>query len=459
MVRTFRKKLLVAVVLFCFVSGQAFAFWGLLAPVGTGVMWLGRVAAANVTMARAVEWSIYVHGAIIGWLAWRNSDETAGSTSVPVAARLVIEPDVNAKRDNPDSNRFDDATSGRDPTPKPSFDLTAGKLPMPGSFPEVVQAIGGAGTMEFVSGNYIRRETVTTSSDPNRVASWQGFVTVNGAQGLYYVYDEVILLACPAGYTSAGGTICNLVNASQVQKPSGKTPCEVIRNSNGTWEVDSSNPECAGLSSALSSSGNQVTYSRGAGDIDTVTSNSDGGITISTRGPGGNRDIVTDPYSASEGGFPIRSVTDQSGSGTGGTGGTGGGNCGTAGLPACAVTVDDSGFQGKDAGVVSAAASAAGAMDARIATADSSNFQGNFGIEGSWLPSLFTPGNPVSCAALNWQTSISHGPLAGFSHTESVDLCDKTEVLRQYYSWLWYVLTVWAIALLFFGTNGNARTR
>ena len=35
-------------------------------PITNTVMWLGRSAAANPTMAKAVEWSIAAHGAVIG---------------------------------------------------------------------------------------------------------------------------------------------------------------------------------------------------------------------------------------------------------------------------------------------------------------------------------------------------------------------------------------------------------
>ncbi len=496
------KKLIVLSLLF--VSSSVFAWYALIAPVGTGIMWLGRVAASNVAAARAVEWSIYAHGAVLGILAWKNSNDSTTPTTTPVSARMVVDPKPDAQRKNPDTNSWNNAAAGsRDPTPKTSYSPPGLKTPSDvtaagGGWPGVLSLMGGwSGSGSMVVYNSSTNQTTYYQQTTDSTTLYQGqscsnafygsptgdaaggsplanggYSKGNNSYGCATLYSRTVTgtpstssVNCGAGYALSNGS-CVLQNAAAVTKPAGKLPCEVMRNSDGSWDIDTKNPECTSVTAALTASGKTATYTRGVGDYDSVTTNDDGGLTISTRSPSGNRDIVTDAYSSSLGGYSIRTITDL-GSGSTGSGsasspsgsGTGGGNCGSAGLPACAVTVDDSGFTGKDASVVSSAASATAALDGRIASVDKTKFEGDFGVTGSWLNNLFKPGNPVACSALNWQTQITHGPLAGFNHTESVDLCDKTEVLRQYYSWVWYVATVWAIAMLFFGTNGNARTR
>jgi hypothetical protein len=445
-------------------------------------MWLGRLVTSNVTMARAIEWSIYAHGSIIGFLLWKNSGDSAqGST--PVSARLVIEPDVNAKRVNPDPNRWDDASTGRDPVPKASYGVTVGMTALPSTYPAVVQAMGypSAGSADFCSGtgcggsggpwkNRIYVKNLSSCTNTSNYApgapwsassSWCGTVSGSPSGGVYAVWNYSELLTCPTGYSLSNGS-CVLVDAGQVVKPAGKVPCEVIRNANGTWEIDAKNPECAGLGTALSQSGPTVSYTRGPGDYDSVTTNSDGGLTISTRGPGGSRDVVTGPYSPSQGGFPITAVTDfpgsgsgsGSGSGTGGGGTSGGQSCGGSGQPPCAVTVDDSGFQGKDAVVGAKADAAIAKLGERVTQVQGVNDGSAFGVDASWLPSL-KPGPVVPCSSLQFAPSISHGPLAGLSGAVSVDWCDKLDVMREFLAWLFGVVTVFAIARLFFGSNAG----
>lgn len=79
---------------------------------------------------------------------------------------------------------------------------------------------------------------------------------------------------------------------------------------------------------------------------------------------------------------------------------------------------------------------------------------GNFGLDTGWIPSML-PGAAVTCQAVKWEPGISHGPLAGISGSVDIDWCSKVDVIREYYAWLVGMLTVWAIAMLFFSSNGN----
>lgn len=471
-----RLKILVAFIVLS-VTVNSYAFWGLLAPVGSSIMWLGRVASSNVTMARAIEWSIYAHGAAIGFLAWKNSSDTSAQTSAPISARLVVQPNSSAKRDNPEPKRFDDASAGRDPTPKATYAGEADQNYSSSQTMGVLAASQPAGTTwtVAVSGQTyyttyksLAIATYTGSSDAQKCSSaqtatspgtgWSWSCPVgqsSDGQTVGMWYKQTSGKVCAAGYTYSGGN-CVLSNADQVTKPAGKVPCEVVRNADGTWEIDAKNPECTALASQLAGSGKQLTYNKGDGTYDTIKSNDDGSTTINT----GNRSIDLGP-AGSDGNLPIRGISDNgpvdTGGGSTGTGSTGSGtgNCGGSGQPPCVVAVDDSAFTGKDASINTAGDAAKGKLDDRQAFIEGkANDTSNFGLDVSWIPSLL-PGPAVTCQALKWEPGIKHGPLAGLSGSVDIDWCSKLDLLREYYAWLFGMGTVWAIVMLFFGSNGN----
>lgn len=240
-------------------------------------------------------------------------------------------------------------------------------------------------------------------------------------------------------------------------KPAGRVPCEVLANNDGSWDIDAKNPECAAISNQLTKSGKKLYIAKGDGTYDGIENKDDGGTSITT----GNRTIDMGPPDG-EGTQTIRGITDggpgNTPGGTGSTGstGTGSGNCGGAGQSPCAVTVDDSGFQGKDATVNSAGEAVKTASQNRLDAINAEGQKGgdNFGLDTSWIPSVL-PGPAVTCQALKWEPGISHGPLAGLSGAIDIDWCSKVDVIREYYAWLVGLVTVWAIAMLFFSSNGN----
>jgi len=118
-------------------------------PITNTVMWLGRTAAANPTMAKAAEWSIAAHGAIIGALWFGKSDQTA---STPIEAKIVIAPKKDQPTVNPDPKKFDDTASSSDPlqpAPKSSFSSVESTTVRPSTYPLIVQAIGGEGESQW----------------------------------------------------------------------------------------------------------------------------------------------------------------------------------------------------------------------------------------------------------------------------------------------------------------------
>ncbi len=466
---------LAGIIAFCVVL-NAFAFLQFVTPVTTGVMWLGRVMAGNITMARAMELSITAHGAAgWAWYVWKNQDDTTPQTSTPIKARLYVSPSPTSKRANPDPTKFDDATTTRDPTPKPTYPHSP---PAPGNGSLAAIANAGVGSYSYSSngGSTITEYHViqtyqsgmsqaqadsaakAATQDAHVGWNWSGgyYITANDWRAIWY--RTVSNPSCPAGYSYSAGQ-CNLTDASKVMKPAGRVPCEVLANSDGTWDIDSKNPECNAIASQLIRSGKKLYVAKGDGTYDGIENKEDGGTTITT----GNRTIDMGPPD-SEGRQTIRGITDSGpgsspGGGTGNTGaggtGSGTGNCGGPGQSPCAVTVDDSGFQGKDAAINAAADSINARLDERRAFIESKgNDSSNFGLDKTWIPS-FLPGSPVSCRPIKWEPRVSHGPLSGLAASLDIDWCDNLDVFRQYYAWLFGVVTAWAIAMLFFGSNGN----
>ena len=204
------------------------------------------------------------------------------------------------------------------------------------------------------------------------------------------------------------------------------------------------------MASKLTVAGKSVSYGKSDGTFDQVTKNDDGSTTIKT----GGRTIIVGPPGG-DGNGTITSITDNGpGSGSGsGSGSSGSGmSCGGTGQPSCAVTVDDSGFQGKDTAVNTKADAAIAKLDERVTQVQGVNDGSTFGVDTSWIPSL-KPGPVVACSDIQWQPGISHGPLAGLTGSVSVNWCDKADVIREYLAWLFGVATVFAIALLFFSSN------
>lgn len=155
---------------------------------------------------------------------------------------------------------------------------------------------------------------------------------------------------------------------------------------------------------------------------------------------GGTYNNVTDPGSGTDPG------DGEAGGGSGGD--TGGGSCGGAGQPAC--DIDDSGFQGAEAGT--GLTEALTAIDAR-SDALTDFADSGVDIDSAWLPSL-KPGLQVQCSPLLLQPAISHGPAAGLGGTFELDICDKLSTVREIIAWLFGLFTVFYVWRKFVNSNG-----
>jgi hypothetical protein len=481
-----RKKLVVALLVACF-AGSSFAFIQFLWPVTTAVLWLGRLAGANVVRARFTEWVLIGHGALV-YYSWEGPSTSTEPASAPPKAMTVVQISPAAKRDNPDPKRYDDASSGRNPTPKPSYageaDQNYASAPATGTLVAGMPA-GATWTMAVSNASsWTTYMTVAISgyagaSDSQKCASAQAATVSSNPSGWAWTcvagissdsktvglwYKTTTGKVCASGYVQSGGN-CILQDASAVMKPAAAVPCEVIKNADGTWDIDPTNPSCVDQQQKMLTIGKKLSIGKDDGNYDEFETTSDGGTKITS----GNRQMDLGPP-GSDGGSPIRGITDfgsgasgggtsSGGSGsTGGTGGTGGtGSCGGTSQVPCSVTVDDGSFDGKD-GPIGTAADTVGAKrdEYNDAVLSEANKTGEtFGLSTSWIPSLL-PGTPVACQNLRWEPAVSHGPLSGLVGSEEVDWCSKIDVFREYYAWLVGVVTVFAIAMLFFSSNGSA---
>lgn len=478
---------------------NSFAFISLALPVGRALLWTGRFLSGSSTIASAesvvaAERTLALHGALLGALWWGSSSDKSKNAEEGV---VWLPLDPTATRSNPDPKRYDDAplvieitgAANRDVKPKSSYageaDRNVSVTPTNGA---VAASMPAGSSMSYaVDGQNTIREYKSVdislysgSSDLQKCSSAQS--ATNPGTGWTFscpsgtssdgktvgIWSRLTTQkTCAAGYTLTNGN-CILTDAPSVKKPQGKVACEVLVDAtNNTFQLDANNPSCTSvLSNFNKPNPNQLRYNNpSGGGYDIITRNSDGSTTIETSDGTNYKKITVGPFDKGQGGGTIRGIdtgpqpgTDgPGGTGSGGTGstGTGAGNCGGAGQSPCAVTVDDSGFQGKDGAVGSAADAAKTKLDERQAFIEGKATEsGNFGLDNSWIPSLI-PGPAVTCQALRWEPGINHGPLANMSGSIDIDWCSKIDLVREYYAWLVGLVTVWAIAMLFFGSNGN----
>lgn len=452
-------------------------------PISNTVMWLGRASASNPTMAKAVEWSIAAHGAVIGALWFGKSDQTA---STPIEAKIVIAPKKDQQTVNPDAKRYEDTPSASDPlqpAPKTSYSTAATNGTMPSTQPAVLNLIGAPATAQFESGNYWIdvatyemqagyspgahgiNSTYFSSQDSDGRSKQYSRLKPDGPSPcgssgqvncIYQViYSKSTLKSCAAGYSLSGGN-CVLNNAAQVTKPAGTVACEITRKSDNTWYIDPKNPECASLASSITQSadGKKLTVSNGSGQSATVTDNDDGTRDYDFQDGDTWRNIKAGPYDSGLGGRPITSITDGGGTnpggtagtpgtGTGGTGSGSGGSCGGSGQPPCAI--DDSGFDG----MATDGDGLAGKVDAHDQSIkdrlSAINPADKHGMDWTWLPSI----PRVACTPFEFGKG---------GKVITIDLCKTFEVIRQALGWLLYIFMAWGLFdLLMSGTTTKGR--
>lgn len=325
------RLVLAGVLSFGFVA----AAYAIIPLIATG-FWL--VATSAYTLS-AVDVGLAVGGTIAGVLiaecdpTGKPLDPTTwGCTSgaqtpaVNTAIKVDLRPD--GKRTNPDPKRYTDNAAKRDVDPKDSYQVSSGMTTMPSNYPAVVQAVGGAGTMQFARYNYsgglssISTVEVTTVGKAGMVSSWSGSVVINGTSQYFYVYDGIAGITCVAGYqlVSASQPTCQLiVPPAEVKKPTTQ-PCELIYDSATKKTVpDPANPNCTGVETVVknSSDGKSQEVTDKTGAVTKITPKDGGGFKITKTDLGGGwKSVDTAPYDSSQKGYPIVSSSSGSGPGT-----------------------------------------------------------------------------------------------------------------------------------------------
>lgn len=307
------------------------------APISTLVMWAVRPAVTStlgsIVRSKALDNVALLVGSV-AYLAWDNSSNTSavsGTTSEAQKAVTVIPVSPTAVRKNPDSTKFTDASgssgSARNPAPKASIPVSA-VSDYASSSMTVCQTVAASLNKQLSTYSFSPTSTKTTfysttvNTNPGGYSSSsQYYCYDNGLNGTYYLWSKSEpFTPSMAGYTVSGtgsSAVFNLTDPSAVRKPANTVPCEILPNTDGTFDVDSSNPSCDAVSAALrkSSDGKTISIAKGDGTYDTITSKDDGSKTVKT----GIRTIELGPP-GSDGTAPINSVTDDLGSVTGGTG-------------------------------------------------------------------------------------------------------------------------------------------
>jgi hypothetical protein len=478
-----KKKFILFMLLFLF-SFSCFAvlpvvvsFGRFLTPISSALIARGwQRAVADPLFTRLLELSVYTHAGIMS-IHFSTKPVTNNGQSIESSAIHAILSGVDEKRQNPDPSKWDDPQgSSYDPTPKDTVPRGGGSvtLPAPSTYPLVVQDIGGSGDRYYSYDqlndiHYLvlhRANGACTGyrddAPPLYTGAWCGSVSIEGSASAFAVYYRLIPTSCPTGY-QASGTSCELVDPMAVMKPADTIPCEIVFDpATGTWESDSRNPECGNFQGTTDGSfsieGPTLRITDSEGDSATITRRPDGGFNINSPTPdGGTREVVTGPRAPDAGGpgrpgHPVTSITDKppgsgGGNGNGNGNGSSGGSCGGPNQPPC--VIDDSGFKDlnpKFSDVVEKA------WDDRIEGLNALKDQGDFGVNTSWIPSLL-PGPVVSCRALEWPVKVRMMGITVADQIVRIELCDKFEIFREYYSWLFGFLTVVFIAKLFFRSN------
>lgn len=448
-----RSVLLVSAL--CF-SVSAYAFLQFAPAVLGGSMWLYRAGVAAFEFKKVSE--IVVFSSIVGTavalaqpqlferLALGNTDANT-SQKIP----LSLDPNGTRSRENPDPQRWQ-SDGSRDYSPKSTFSTYQAAPTGTPTVPSGISAIGTAlganscGTFTDSTGviYWGRVQAATPDAAPTTLFC-SGVDLPRYSTSIfsgYMYYSGRPAQGCPTGYTMSGTTCTLSVAAATIRKPATQ-PCEVVKTSAGSWEVDSRNPNCDGLAAKLSISGSKMrTVSIGDSGsqwAEVEASANDSG-TIRYFDGSKTWEMPYSPSATSPGSYAIPSVTLVSDTGTGtGTGtstGTGSSSinwiCGVAPLPPCSVAVDSTGVPT----MVDSLANPSTVISDTFRTLDSkvSNPE-----SAGWWPAFplinWTFALPTSCSVL------SIPDFAPF--LSSIDVCQFQPIFHSVMS------VVWAIGGLF----------
>jgi hypothetical protein len=447
-----------------------------------GTTWLATSVGANSQLVKIGEVTTLaiVGPIVVSYLM--AGEQTSPANNGRLRAVIALKPDQ--PRENPDSQKWDDAAPGQvEPTPKASLPgnaqlTTQGTLP---STPALIAAALTAGIPKLWTDATniprIYQKVTNNTSISNTPLYLSAALTPVGANSFVvgdrilvksadivvtpttnpttydHLYEHRIATAtnttraltaadftgCASGYTFNNTTgTCNLVDATQVKKPD--MPCEV-HYVNGTWQADSRNPSCINANAPAFTGGAVAKLNYSDASTTTVERNPAGGVTITDTNPTqGITKVETGPWNTTSNGYPVTAVTQTPPGATGTGTGTGTGSCGGAGQTPC--SIDDSGFTGKTVD-----ATGVNQKIAAITTDYQQNVATNNNDHGiSWqqaIPDTKFGLQRVACQPL----AIDLHHLGLSSSMMSFDPCNSSLIstFRAFEAFLLYVFTVYYI--------------
>lgn len=324
---------------------------------------------------------------------------------------------------------------------------------------------GDAAARDYIARIYTQWNVVTTNVSTVNPAFWIANIRANNNPGLLQSITAAnSSLACPAGYTAAGGNNCNLSSAPAVARPvDGFCP---INRSGATYAVDGTDPDC--LNGAPPTFSPDGTFSIASADGKTFSSAPTGvpnqrKITYSYPDASKNtthiRDIIIDQPVAVTDAPTVTGTNDRE------VQGTGSGTTTTPASPSTTVNVDVS--------PVVAAIQAAEAARAAEAAARQAAEQ----AAAAAIPAL--PANPATVPGLNLPSttnpydSTPPAPLIGlkipaatgcttlsstlpYMGTLNIDPCNVVTAVRPMVNYLVIILGVLGGVLAWIRKDGES---
>lgn len=487
-----RKPLKAAVLISLLLVSTATVAWVPFLIAGgewlAGAFTASRVAwVTNAGLRAATAKSLSLH-ATVGGLAL-TSLAVVENTPSKVPAHVMIDLTEGGTRLNPDPKRYDDATAASvDPIPKTSYNPYDELPVLPGNWPDVITDMGSPAFKLYRNAAGTRLTKVQTYTYMIGYRSGADYSSTGGipsvdSSGWARQYNKKItvetcgssattspnceyqvaysppseLITCPAGYVT-NNNVCQLQDATQVVKPEKTVPCEVTRDANGAFQVDSKNPECNNLTadgSVKAVSSDTVEVSNPSESVTAKCTAASCDIAYQDKVNDTWTNIKTGP-SNSSGGREVTSIeygngTNPSvpGGGTGegdgdgdGDGSGSGSGCGTKDNPC---SINDEGFKDMATDGNDSLAKLEQDKQEWLDRVNGVTGDDMHGVDLQFIPQL----PKGECEPITFGVE---------NHQMVLDWCDKASIIKNVLAWVLYLYTAYFIVTLFFDrstSNGS----
>lgn len=463
-----------------------------------GVAWLLGAAGVSVNMARAIEWSIAIHGAIIsGFYITQAVTGADGGQQPSSSGGVQVKLNPNATQANPNepgNEIWELAPNGRY---QPKQQLPPARMVRLSNFynntvriqtelKTIVTTDSDIFTVVCKSFGFDGRWAYRYPSD-QELPYCIGSGTISGFSVSSAEIEFTTATRCPLGYSMDSASTSNLcypLELTKIKKPA-TMACEITSGPDGLIYPDGFNQNCTGLTD-LDSSSNvkyEIPTSDGSYSIQSTPTGYDltvneGGqtrvISVSDDPNSDNQriDSITDGSGGTVGGGSSTTGGDTTGGTTGGTTGDGttggttdggttgggttgdgsgttgdgaGGECGGWFEPACKVDVIDDGFNGQGIDTTTPGNAIDANDSSLLDTINGLTFDNKHGVTWPWQRQF----ERASCDSISY----------GFQdRSMDIDICKTLDVIRQGLGWFLYIwLTIYLFELFTANVGGNGR--